>query len=159
MTQRKGLADLFEALKILKTEYLSLTIIGQPAMPINFYRSKCSNFKHIPSCSNEKVKSTMRTHDILVLPSIVEGCALVQQEALSCGLPIMITRNTGGEDLIDEEKTGFLVPIRQPSKIAEKLEWLLDNKSALTEMGISSKKKSLKYMWSAYANAILDLCM
>ena len=41
------------------------------------------------------------------LPSIVEGRALVQQEALSCGLPIIVTSNAGGEDLIDEGLTGL----------------------------------------------------
>ena len=50
----------------------------------------------------------MKEHDALVLPSIVEGRALVQQEALSCGLPIIVTPNTGGEDLIEEGTTGYL---------------------------------------------------
>ena len=158
MSQRKGLADLFNALKILKTHHVSLTIVGQPAMPISFYRAQYTNFKHIPSCSNDTVKSIMRSHDILILPSIVEGCALVQLEALSSGLPIMITRNTGGEDFIDEKETGFLVPTGNPEKIAEKIEWLIYNRSILPEMKIFSKNKSTKYKWEIYAKNILDYC-
>ena len=158
MSQRKGLADLFNALKILKTHHVSLTIVGQPAMPISFYRAQHTDFKHIPSCSNDTVKSIMRSHDILILPSIVEGCALVQLEALSCGLPIMITRNTGGEDFIDEKETGFLVPTGNPEKIAEKIEWLIYNRSILPEMKILSKNKSAKYKWEIYAKCILDYC-
>lgn len=158
MSQRKGLADLFNALNILNTHHVSLTIVGQPAMPISFYRAQYTDFKHIPSCSNETVKSIMRSHDILILPSIVEGCALVQLEALSCGLPIMITRNTGGEDFIDEKETGFLVPTGNPEKIAEKIEWLIYNRSILPEMKILSKNKSAKYKWEIYAKHILDYC-
>jgi glycosyltransferase involved in cell wall biosynthesis len=155
MSQRKGLADLFKALKILNTASVSLTVIGQPAMPLNFYKSKCAHFKHIPTCSNEKVKSTMRTHDILVLPSIVEGCALVQQEALSCGLPILITRNTGGEDLVDEGKTGFIIPIRDPISIAEKIEWFLMNHMLIADMRIECQKKADTYTWQNYAKKII----
>ena len=158
MSQRKGLADLFNALKILNTDHISLTIIGQPAMPISFYRAQHSDFNHIPSCSNDTVKSIMKTHDILILPSIVEGCALVQLEALSCGLPIMITKNTGGEDFIDEKETGFLVPTGIPEKIAEKIEWLIYNRSILPEMRILSKNKSTKYKWEMYAKKIIDYC-
>ena len=158
MSQRKGLADLFNALKILNTHHVSLTIVGQPAMPISFYRAQHTDFKHIPSCSNDTVKSIMRSHDILILPSIVEGCALVHLEALSCGLPIMITRNTGGEDFIDEKETGFLVPTGNPEKIAEKIEWLIYNRSILPEMKILSKNKSAKYKWEIYAKHILDYC-
>ena len=38
MSQRKGLADLFEAMKLLKGEPISLSILGQPSMPMEFYR-------------------------------------------------------------------------------------------------------------------------
>ena len=158
MSQRKGLADLFSALKILKTHHVSLTIVGQPAMPISFYRAQHADFKHIPSCSNDTVKSIMRSHDILILPSIVEGCALVQLEALSCGLPIMITRNTGGEDFIDEKETGFLVPTGNPEKIAEKIEWLIYNRSILPEMRFFCKNKSLNYEWQNYAKTTINQC-
>ena len=51
--------------------------------------------------------------------------ALVQQEALSCGIPIIVTPNAGGEDLIVDGITGHLVPIRSPEKIAEKVLSLL----------------------------------
>jgi glycosyltransferase involved in cell wall biosynthesis len=158
MSQRKGLADLFNALKILKSQHVSLTVIGQPAMAMGFYRSQYPNFKHIPTCSNEKVKSIMRKHDVLILPSIVEGCALVQLEALSCGLPIIVTKNTGGEDFIDEGQTGFLVPIRKPDKIAEKIEWFIDNINISPEMKIFSKNKSLNYKWQNYAKRIINYC-
>ena len=70
----------------------------------------------------------------------------------------MITRNTGGEDFIDEKETGFLVPTGNPEKIAEKIEWLIYNRSILPEMKIFSKNKSTKYKWEIYAKNILDYC-
>jgi glycosyltransferase involved in cell wall biosynthesis len=98
----------------------------------------------------------MREHDILVLPSIVEGCALVQQEALSCGLPLLITRNTGGEELIDNQKTGFIVPIREPNMIAEKIEWFIDNIEDIHLMKSYCIKKSKDYSWIKYAQNLIS---
>ena len=73
MSQRKGLLDLFEAMKLLKGEPISLSILGQPSMPMEFYRKQFSDFEYYPPCTNSKVREIMKQHDALVLPSIVEG--------------------------------------------------------------------------------------
>jgi type I restriction enzyme R subunit len=75
----------------------------------------------------------MRSCDVFVLPSLVEGRALVQQEAMACGLPIIVTRNAGGEDLVQDGSGGFLVPIRDPQAIAEKLSGIKGNEEAVAE--------------------------
>ena len=98
----------------------------------------------------------MKQHDALVLPSIVEGRALVQQEALSCGLPIIITRNTGGEDLINEGLTGHLVPIRSPEKIAEKILCLKNSKIPRIEISKSCVEKANSFKWSTYAQQVIN---
>ena len=120
MSQRKGLADLFQAMKLLKKEPVQLSILGHQSMPMSFYREQCPNFKYFHTRTNQKVQQVMNEHDALVLPSIVEGRALVQQEALACGIPLIITPNAGGKDLIKEGLTGYVVPIRSPKMIAEK---------------------------------------
>jgi glycosyltransferase involved in cell wall biosynthesis len=101
----------------------------------------------------------MNEHDVLVLPSIIEGRALVQQEAMACGLPLIITPNTGGEDLIENEKTGFIVPIRDPRKIAEKIEWFVEAQKMLPDMSRYCRKKAMQYNWSTYANSVLNFCL
>ena len=98
----------------------------------------------------------MQTCDVFVLPSIVEGRALVQQEALSCGLPLIVTANAGGEDLIDEGKTGFLVPSRSPQKIAEKIAWFADNRHKLDEMSTLARQKAAQITWNNYCKKILN---
>ena len=156
MSQRKGLADLFEAMKLLTGEPISLSILGQPSMPMEFYRKKFADFNYYPPSSNSKVREIMRKHDALVLPSIVEGRALVQQEALSCGLPIIVTPNAGGEDLIDDGKTGYLVPIRSPEKIAEAIRAMIENKHHKEEIRRLCQKKAKQYSWASYAQRVID---
>ena len=98
----------------------------------------------------------MKVHDALVLPSIVEGRALVQQEALSCGLPIIVTPNAGGEDLVDEGITGHLVPIRSPEKIAEAITLMISNRSNKEEIQNLCQKKAKDYSWKTYAQKVID---
>jgi len=156
MSQRKGLADLFEAMKLLKGEPISLSILGQPSMPMEFYRKQFAEFEYFPPCSNQKVWEIMKAHDALVLPSIVEGRALVQQEALSCGLPIVVTPNAGGEDLIEEGITGHLVPIRSPEKIEGAIRTMIENRNRKEEIRKLCQKKAKQYSCANYAQNIID---
>ena len=78
------------------------------------------------------------------------------QEAMSQGLPIIITPNTGGEDLVIEGKTGFLVPIRSPEKIAEKINWFLENRQMIAEMGKYAQQHAATYTWNEYGNRIIQ---
>jgi glycosyltransferase involved in cell wall biosynthesis len=67
-----------------------------------------------------------RSH-VLALPSIEEGLALVQAQAMACGCPVVCSTNTGGEDLFTDGVEGFIVPIRDPLTLAERLQRLADD--------------------------------
>lgn len=156
MTQRKGLADLFAAVKLLAPGNVELIVMGSPVAPMDFYRRQYADFTYESSRPHQAVLQLMRRCDILVLPSIVEGRALVQQEALSCGLPIIVTANAGGEDLVETGKTGFLVPIRSPHLIAEKINWFLENRGTLKEMRRLAREKAAQVSWDNYRSTILS---
>ncbi len=67
-----------------------------------------------------------RSH-VLVLPSIEEGLALVQAQALACGCPVICSTNTGGEDLFSDGVEGFIVPVRDPTALADRMQRLADD--------------------------------
>jgi glycosyltransferase involved in cell wall biosynthesis len=157
MTQRKGLADVFAAMQLLRGSNVELTVMGSSILPLKFYRDRLPAFKYEPPRPHSEVLRLMRNCDLLILPSIVEGRALVQQEALSCGLPLIVTRNAGGEDLIETGKTGFLVPIRSPDRIAERITWFEEHRSELREMRACARRKALEYSWQRYSSKILSV--
>ena len=158
MSQRKGLADLFAAMKLVGSRNVQLIVFGSPIAPMPFYRSQYPDFIYESPRPNREVLALMETCDILVLPSLVEGRALVQQEALSCGLPLIITPNTGGEDLIEEGRTGFLVPIRSPAAIAEKIDWFASHRAELEDMRQHARNKAAMYTWDRYSKIIVEAC-
>jgi hypothetical protein len=156
MGQRKGLADLFEAVKLVNTDHLELIVMGALQAPLEFYKRIFSNFKYEHGRSHAEVLRLMQSCDVFCLPSIVEGRALVMQEAMSQGLPIIITKNTGGEDLVIEGSTGFLVPTSTPAAIAEKLAWCLENRALVYEMGQRAQIHAASYTWDSYSSDIIN---
>ena len=156
MTQRKGLADVFAAMKLLKRPDVELIVLGSPIAPMEFYRRQYRDFTYMSTRPHQEVLKLMQSCDVLVLPSIAEGRALVQQEALANGLPLIVTKNTGGEDLIVPGETGFLVPIRSPDKIAEKISWLADHRDCLPAMRLAAIKKADEYPWQRYTERIIS---
>ena len=155
LTQRKGLADLFAAMKLMGPKEAELVVMGSLVLPMQFYRSQFPDFVYEPPRAHAAVLRLMASCDVLVLPSIVEGRALVQQEAMASGLPLIVTRNAGGEDLIVEGKTGFLVPFGDPAAIAEKIVWFLENRDQLPAMSQAARAKAAELTWPAYGEKIL----
>jgi glycosyltransferase involved in cell wall biosynthesis len=90
---------------------------------------------HVPQPS---LVNYYQNSSVFVMASIEEGLAYVQAEAMACGLPLICSTNTGGEDLlrmagvepiqrgggIEEYPAGFLVPVRDSDAIATCLQWL-----------------------------------
>jgi glycosyltransferase involved in cell wall biosynthesis len=155
LTQRKGLADLFGAMKLVDAKQIELVIMGSLLRPLSWYRDRFSNFIYEPPRPHGEVLRLMRSCDVFVLPSIVEGRALVQQEAMACGLPVIATQNAGADDVIIDGETGFLVPIRSPAAIAEKIDWCAANRTLLNGMGIAATKRASEFTWRAYGENIV----
>lgn len=155
MGQRKGLADVFAAFNLLRRSDIELVIMGSLLMPLEFYRRHGGDFTYEPTRPHAAVLRLMDSCDVLLLPSIVEGRALVQQEAMSRGLPIVVTRNAGGEDLVQDGRTGFLVPMRAPVALAERISWLADHREALPAMSQQAREMAARFTWAAYADKVL----
>jgi glycosyltransferase involved in cell wall biosynthesis len=155
LTQRKGLADLFAAMKLVASKEVELVLIGSLLRPLAWYREQFPHFIYEPPRPHGDVLRLMRTCDVLVLPSIVEGRALVQQEAMACGLPLIVTKNAGGDDLVVEGETGFLVPIRSPEAIAEKINWFATNRANLSGMAIAAQRRASELTWHDYGEKVL----
>jgi alpha-maltose-1-phosphate synthase len=83
----------------------------------------------------------MSTSHVMVLPSIEEGLALVQGQALACGCPMISSENTGGADLFSHGIEGFFVPIRSADAIAERLQQLADDPTLRQSMSEAALRR------------------
>ncbi|MEM9226648.1 MAG: glycosyltransferase family 4 protein [Verrucomicrobiota bacterium] len=154
LTQRKGLADLFAAWKLARLESAELHVLGSPLMPLIFYQEQCLDAIFHQPRPRDEVLAMMDCCDVLVLPSLIEGRALVQLEAIGRGLPLLITPNTGGEDLIREGETGWIVPIRDAEALADRLQWFSEHRARLPQMREACLAMAQTKSWAAYRSKL-----
>jgi glycosyltransferase involved in cell wall biosynthesis len=99
----------------------------------------------------------MSRQDVLVLPSLHEGFGLVILEAMSQGLTVITTAHTGGPDVIQDGREGFIVPIRSVDAIVEKLELLAGDRAMLTGMKEAAQKKAALLTWEGYRSRLVEV--
>jgi glycosyltransferase involved in cell wall biosynthesis len=157
LSQRKGIADLFEAVAMLGA-HVELTVIGRkPAEDCAPLDSALAQHRWIESLPREQILAEMRAHDVFVFPSLFEGFGLVITEALSQGLPVITTSHTCGPDVLAEGEDGFIVPIRDPQAIAEKLELLHRDRGRLAAMSEAARKKAESLTWESYRKGVVEV--
>jgi glycosyltransferase involved in cell wall biosynthesis len=136
---RKGLRYLFEAFEKLKHPRKELWIVGPRSEPTGIDDiAPPAQTRFLGVLKGKDLSRAYRSCHVFALPTLEEGLALVIGEALSHGLPVIATVNSGGEDLFADGKTGFLVPVRSPGIMAEKLQALADQPALRAEMSASA---------------------
>lgn len=95
--------------------------------------------------------------DAFILPSRMEEWGLVVNEAMACGLPVIVSRNAGcAEDLVAHQRNGFLFDPDSSSELALHLEYLTRNPKQAEAMGRNSVERIRKWGCHTFAkNAIL----
>jgi starch synthase len=105
----------------------------------------------------DELTNAYQSADVFCLPSIEEGLALVLGEALSFGLPIIATVNTGASDLITDGREGYIIPIRSSEAIRQKLQLLADDPAVLMQLSADSYAKSEKLDgWQQTGNNLIN---
>ncbi len=80
--------------------------------------------------------------DYFLLSSSSEGFSISTIEAMATGLPVLVTRCGGPEEIISAENQGIMVEPNQPSEITKALEALIDNQEYAKELGQNGKKRA-----------------
>lgn len=147
--QHKGIGYLLEAMEILG-ERAQLTLVGRRLRANAKVDNACRRWRWFETVSHARVLEMMQEADVLVLPSLTEGCALVVLEALACGLPVIVTPNTGSSSFVRDGSEGFVVPIRSAEAIAERLVILSRDRERLVEMSRQAQRTAAEKSWESY---------
>jgi len=156
LQQRKGLSYLIEATKAAG-EAVRMTVVGSrlsPCEPVDRWLNSVDWIERLP---HHEVLLLMAQHDVLVLPSLSEGFGLVVTEAMSRGLTVIVSENTGAADSVVDGVSGFVVPIRNSEAIAEKLIKLADDHDLLSEMKQASLAQAERLSWQGYRERLITL--
>lgn len=153
---RKGLIYLFKALELLKdTLDIECILIGSIEKS---FQPTCDTYSHlyryIGRVPQNKLTEYYNSASVFVFPSLDEGMALVQLEAMACGLPIITTTNAGMDAVITDGKEGYIVPVRDYATLAEKISFLYSNPQILKQMAASAEKTAAQFTWDVYGEKL-----
>jgi glycosyltransferase involved in cell wall biosynthesis len=74
-------------------------------------------------------------------------------EALSAGLPVITTHNTGS--IIRDGLEGYIVPIRAPEAIVERIEQLASDPYLYDRMSLNAFERAKEYTLEAYGRRLI----
>jgi glycosyltransferase involved in cell wall biosynthesis len=163
----KGVPYLLEAFGALRHPRKRLRVVG----PIDgemktFLRRK--NPEHVEFVGNlpqSQLIPLMSSSHVMVLPSVLDGLAMVLGQAMACGCPVICSPNTGGEEILSVSKplAHFIVPIRDAAAITSRLEELCQNadlQQRVSEAGLQRVKQLGGWddYGGQYATVCRDLC-
>lgn len=158
---RKGCKYLLEAYSELRKEIdITLTMVGniEPEFEkvFNNYRSIIEYKGYV---NNEKLVELYNKADIFIFPSLCEGSALVTYEALACGLPLIVTYNTGS--VIEDGKEGYVIQPRSIDEIKKSIIKMYNDRDLVDKMSQQALKTVKDFTWDKYAenlNNIIKKC-
>jgi glycosyltransferase involved in cell wall biosynthesis len=150
INQRKGIRDLVEAMRLVGSERVELTICGRVVDDLSIFRQFGDRIRILPDVSDDRLIAAYQSADLFVFPSLAEGFGQVLLEALASGLPILSTARTAAPDLIEGDRQGFIVEPGKPEELAARIEWALANRSQLRQMGHEARRVAEHFTWQRF---------
>ena len=116
---RKGIQYLMEAARLLESHPIEFLVGGSIRIAQSAIREAPRNVRFIGQIPRSQARAFYQQGDVFVLPTISDGFALTQLEALAQGLPVIVTPHCGS--VVNDGKTGFVVPVRDLEALAHAL--------------------------------------
>jgi starch synthase len=160
LSVRKGLGYLLDGFRRAALPGARLVLVGAPQAETETIldRFPVPGVERTGPVPRDEVVRQMSRASVLVLPSLEEGLALVQAQALACGCPVIATTNTGSADLFADGEEGFILPIRDPDAIADRLTRLHDDRALLARMSAAAEARVSRIGgWDEYGRRSIGL--
>jgi glycosyltransferase involved in cell wall biosynthesis len=114
---RKGIQYLIEAAKLLEDEPVQFDIVGPVGISEVAVASAPKNMTFHGRATRDQTADWYRQSDVFVLPTLSDGFAITQLEAMSYGLPVVATPSCGA--VVSDGVDGFIVPSRNADALAK----------------------------------------
>ncbi len=157
----KGVKYLIEAMATVhkKMPNIRLVIVGDgiERLKLGELTKKLDlndSVKFVGQVPQERVFENMNQADIFVLPSLSEGFPVVLLEAMATGLPIIATNVRGIPDIVENGVNGYLVNIKNPSEIADRIIMLIQDNIMRKEISVNNRVKAELFAWDKVAKMI-----
>lgn len=139
----KGLSIAMKALEGLKNVHLLIVgVEGKNSVNLTFL-GKVYN--------HELLLTLYNAADFLIFPTFYEGFPVVPLEAMACGVPIVVSKESNMEEIIKDGIHGFIIKDKNPMMYREKVEQLLSYDKTLEDISIRCRELAIKLSWKKQA--------
>ena len=153
INQRKGIQYLLDALRLVGSDRVELTVCGRVVDDLQIFNA-FSNVTIRPNVTSLELVTAYQDADLFVFPSVAEGFGQVLLEALASGLPILTTTRTAAPDLIESGRQGFIVDPGSPEQLATHIEWAISHPQALEAMRTEARYVAQQFTWRRFRLSI-----
>lgn len=166
LTPRKGLRFLIQALAELKHENqarnIEVLLIGdghesESLEHLARESGVIEQVQFIGRVEHAELKQWYAGVDVFILPSLNEGMSNAMLEALASGLPLLVTRTGGADEVLEEGVNGFALAMGSAHDIAEKLLRLYDDRALRQRMALASRRKAETMSWGKVAEQYVQV--
>lgn len=137
---RKGLRYAIEAFRRLRHPHKEFVIVGPTAAVTGLEGVAIpEGVRFAGILKGDELEQAYRTASIFVLPTLEEGSALVQGEAMAAGLPVVTTTHSGSDEFIRNGVEGIVVPPADSAALCEAFSNLASNPALAAAMSIRAR--------------------
>lgn len=145
----KGVCEYFEAAKLVKEKYPNTKFLfvggySKTQYSVDYELIDREYFKTgiIDYCGETNdITQFVKQARVFVLPSYYgEGIPRTLLEALAMARPVITTNNRGCKETVKDGVNGFIVPVKDPSALAEKMIYMIEHRDELDQMAEESYK-------------------
>jgi glycosyltransferase involved in cell wall biosynthesis len=135
ISMQKGFWDLTAVARRIDRERFRIRCVGTITPEARHLATEVNDLiEFTPKQPQSGLPEIYSTGDLFLFPTLQDGFPIVLAQANANGLPIITTPNCCGPEFIQEGKTGWIVPIREPQAIIDRLNWCDSHREELAEM-------------------------
>jgi glycosyltransferase involved in cell wall biosynthesis len=151
----KGIHYLIEAARMLERNPVEFAVVGPPGIRQQVVTAAPRNMRWLGRVPRDLAPELYQQSDLFVLPTLSDGFAITQLEALAHGLPVITTPNCGR--VVKDGVTGFIVPPRDSQALADAILRCVKNRSLVSEMSPRCRKAVEAFSIDAYGERLIEI--
>ena len=155
ITQRKGIKYLLEAWRLVRRPGWKLQLLGALPNHLGPLAGFLGEVDHLGRVAHSDMPSRMAAADVFVFPSLFEGSAVVTYEALACGLPSLVTAESGS--VARDEIDGFVITAGDVEALASGMERLGNDPELRASMALSARARAEAFDWPRYHASLVEV--
>jgi glycosyltransferase involved in cell wall biosynthesis len=152
---RKGIYYLMEAAKLLEREKIHFDVVGPISIFSRVVEAAPGNMTFHGPVSRDRAAEWYRQSNVFALPTLSDGFALTQIEAMAHGLPVIATPNCGR--VVENSKTGFIIPPRDTRALVDAILRFAHSPGLAGEMGAQCREAVKVYSIDDYARRLAEI--